>query len=97
MQDLSSMATYLATICNNCDSLAQHFTETFGGLISGNTASSATYIPGDIIYVYRNGDYKTINVDYTQTGNLFTFVIPFGSSAGSTVDGERVTFEIIRP
>lgn len=72
------------------------YVEVFENLISGNTLTSVNYTAGDVMMVFRNGTLDRQTLDYTLSGSVITFGLPFGSSNGTLANGETVTIIILR-
>jgi hypothetical protein len=62
-------------------------TETPSGVVDGtNTVFTLQHIPTGAIMVYVGGVYQTRGVDYTNNGNIITFVIPPDAESIITVE-----------
>lgn len=55
---------------------------TFVSLTSGNTVTVTVSVAGTVYWVYRNGIQQVEGVDYTRSGQLFTFATNFGILSG---------------
>jgi hypothetical protein len=54
----------------------------FISLTSGNSVNTTVSVAGNIYWVYRNGIQQLEGIDYTRSGQTFTFTTNFGILSG---------------
>jgi hypothetical protein len=54
----------------------------FISLTSGNSINTTVSVAGNIYWVYRNGIQQLEGIDYTRSGQTFTFTTNFGILSG---------------